>query len=346
MTICYFGIYDKNYPRNRIIIKGLKLNGINVIEVNDRTQGIKKFWYLFFKHWKIRNKYDVMIVGFPGQIIVPFAKLITKKKIIFDAFTSLYDSLVFDRQTVKPRSLQAKYYWFLDWMSCKLVDIVLLDTNAHIDYFVETFKIKKNKFVRIFVGSDEAVFKPTQNAKIHDFFLVHFHGSYIPLQGVAYILEAAKMLENENIRFNIIGSKIKEHYKNAGYKNINFIDNVKYEELSNYISLSDVSLGIFGNTDKAKRVIPNKVFEAMAVRKIIITADTPAIKELFTDRKNILLCDIADANDLVQKIKLLKNDKISSSKIIENCYQLFLDNLIPEKIVKNLIIKLNLCCIK
>jgi len=41
MTICYFGDYNSNYSRNRVIIKGLKENGVNVLECNVGEKGKK-----------------------------------------------------------------------------------------------------------------------------------------------------------------------------------------------------------------------------------------------------------------------------------------------------------------
>jgi len=32
MRVCYFGTYDLNYSRNRILIEGLERNGIDVVE--------------------------------------------------------------------------------------------------------------------------------------------------------------------------------------------------------------------------------------------------------------------------------------------------------------------------
>jgi len=80
MTICYFGIYDPNYSRNRILIKGLRQNNIEVIECNSRLHGIAKYIELAKKHFKIRKKYDLMIIGFPGYQAVILAKFLTKKR--------------------------------------------------------------------------------------------------------------------------------------------------------------------------------------------------------------------------------------------------------------------------
>ena len=83
MKVCFFGTYKPDYSRNIILIRGLRENGIEVIECNDRSKGLLKFCRLFLKHLKIRNKYDVMIVGFPGHTAMILAKAICRKKIIF-----------------------------------------------------------------------------------------------------------------------------------------------------------------------------------------------------------------------------------------------------------------------
>ena len=71
---------------------------------------------------------------------------------------------------------------------------------------------------------------------------------------------------------------------------------------------ADLCLGIFGNTDKAKRVIPNKVYECLAVGKPVITADTPAIRELFEDGE-LVFVSVADHISLAKAIMALKNDE-------------------------------------
>jgi len=144
MTICYFGFYNSEYSRNRILINGLHQNGVKILECQTNLKGISKYFDLIKKYHQIKKQHhDIIIVGYPGYQATILAKFITKKPIIFDAFTSLYDSVVLDRQLVKPKSLKALYYWFLDWLSCKLADKILLDTNTNIEYFVKTFGIKK-----------------------------------------------------------------------------------------------------------------------------------------------------------------------------------------------------------
>lgn len=329
MTVCYFGDFDPEYARNRVIIKGLQENGVKVLLCYTSFKGLKGLVDLFKKHRDLKNEYDVMIVGYSdSRLIVPPAKLISRKKVIWDAFYSLYDSWVFDRKIVGAGSLKAKLYWFLDWLNCKLANKILLDTNEHRKYFSRTFYIPTSKFLKVLVGTDDKTFFPREKDRSNQNFVVHFHGKFIPLQGVEHIIRAANILRNEDITFNIIGTgqeynKIKNLAEELKLMNIRWIDKVDYHELSEYIKNADICLGIFGDTPKAQRVIPNKVYEAIAMRKPVISADTPAIRELFSDRENILLCKAADDSDLASKILELKNSPVFRNLIAENGYELY-----------------------
>jgi glycosyltransferase involved in cell wall biosynthesis len=56
---------------------------------------------------------------------------------------------------------------------------------------------------------------------------------------------------------------------------------VRYEDLRAHILSADVCLGVFGMSDKAASVIPNKVFQIASVGRYLVTRDGPAIRELF-----------------------------------------------------------------
>jgi len=335
MTICFFGIYDPSYSRNSILINGLKQNGIKVIECNATGGKINKYLSLIAKHWEIRKKYDVMIVAFPGYQAVILAKFLTLKPVIYDAFFSIYDSEVRDRKLTKPKSLKALYYWFLDWLACRAADKIMLDTFAHIEYFCELFHLKKEKFIRVLLGADDRIIKP-EPLKEKENFLVHFHGIATPLQGVGYIIEAARLLRQENIKFNLIGSKMGRYEIKEDKANINFIKTVPYSELIKIMAEADVCLGIFGDSIKTQVVIPNKIYEALASGKAVITVDTPAVRELLTDKKDCLLCKTASPADLAKKILLLKNNPELREKIAANGHQLFINKLTSEKVTAEL----------
>mgnify|MGYP001613727883 FL=1 len=112
MKICYFGDFNPDYSRNRVIIRGLRENGVDVLFCHTSLRGWRGLADLRNKYRSLKEQFDIVIVGYSdSRFMVPFAKLISGKKIIWDAFYSLYDSWVFDRKLVPQKSLKAGYYW-------------------------------------------------------------------------------------------------------------------------------------------------------------------------------------------------------------------------------------------
>ena len=353
MKVCYFGTYD-NKPRNRIIIEGLKQSGVEVYEchvdiwqnIEDKSQVkgfilklrillnfISGYIKLIFRYFRLQE-HEIIIVGYPGYIDIFIAKLLSiikKRPLIFDAFLSLYNTVVNDRKIVSPNNIIAKLCYFLDKTPCLMADKVFLDTQAHIEYFCQTFGLNHNKFARVFVGAEETVFYPKDSNLRNDSnqFKVLFYGQFIPLHGISFIIEAAKLLEQEkNIEFTMIGigqehKKIRELADRLKVSNINWVNWVKYSELPQYINKADVCLGIFGASDKANCVIPNKVFQAMAMKKPIITSDTLASRELLLNKGNAILCERANAESLKDAIMLLYERESLRNHIAANGYKTF-----------------------
>jgi glycosyltransferase involved in cell wall biosynthesis len=211
------------------------------------------------------------------------------------------------------------------------------------NYFYDQFGINKTKFRRVFVGSDDKIFFPRSVSKEDDNFLVVFWGTYIPLQGVEHIVHAAKLLENrEDIKFEMIGSGrtfsfVKQLSERLRSNNISFFTKwIPYEKLPIYVAQADVCLGIFGGTQKATRVIPNKAFEALAMEKPLITGDSSAAREALTDMKNCVLCEMANSKAIAESIMLLKDDERLRKKIATNGYNLFKTKFTPRVIGKEL----------
>lgn len=351
MKICYFGMYAANYSRNHILIKGLRQNDVTVIECNVRRHFVWgfRYYHLVKKFLQVGKEADIIFVGFPGQTDVPLAWLLGKifhKKVVFDAFISLYNSMVYDRKYFGKNSIRAKIWWFIDWQSCILADKIILDTNEHIEYFVKTFKIIKEKFSRVFVGTDTEIFYP-RKVKSHTDFQIGFHGSYLPLQGVDIIIESARILKNnKDIKFNLLGDgldrkKIELLINKYHLNNIRLLDPVPYESLSNFISSNDIYLGgHYGVNEKSGLVIANKVFESLASGVATIIGESPATRELFTDGKNCIFVRQEDPKDLAEAILKLKKNISLREKIANGGYNLIINRLTPRRVVDDLIYEL------
>ncbi|HOZ36496.1 MAG TPA: glycosyltransferase [bacterium] len=344
MTICLFGNYLKDYPRVVTLRRGLESNDVRVLECHTRATGLKKYWTLYKKHRLIKNQYDFLIVSMGGQTLVWFAKLISLKKIIFDAFASLYLSGIEDRLVAPARSLRAYYYKFLDWWPCWLADAVLLDTRAQVNYYRQHYNLPAEKFFPLPISSDPQIFFPTPSETPSEKIIIHWHGHIVPFHSITTIISAAKLLSaNPAIEFQIITrfnnkyKKIKESVVNLGLSNVKFYPETDYAGLAAHINRAAICLGIFGNNSKAAVVIPNKIIEAAACHRPIITVQSPAMAEFFSDRVNVLLCRPEDPVDLAAKVELLISNQPLRSQIAAGAYALYCSQLSPAVIARQLI---------
>ncbi|NJE45907.1 glycosyltransferase [Thermococcus sp. GR7] len=347
MRVLFISGREPSYVRNSIILKGLRENGIKVIEHTSQLHSYPKRYYDVLKKFLVRKEKDIdlIFVGFLGQPLVPIIKsLLPNKPIIFDAFISVYDTLCFDREKIKPDSFFGRSSYLLDKFSCELADIVLLDTNAHIDYFVNTFRVEKDKFKSIFVGADNSVFYPRYVEKDNRAFEIFYYATYLPLHGVKYIIEAAKKLEeHSDIHFKIVGKGLEyermiRYAKKLNLQNVSFIEWIPYERLPVEIAKADVCLGgHFSDIDKAKRVIAGKTFQFIAMKKPTIVGDNPANRELLKDKKSALFVEHANSDDLADKILELKDSKILRKKIAYGGYRIYKEKATPKRIGKQLV---------
>ena len=345
MKLLFISGRESTYTRNAVILKSLRELGIEITECTDSSSHYLLRYLKSFEKFIIKRKedFDLIFIGFFGQPLVPLVKKLTDKPIIFDAFLSAYDTMCFDRKKFTPKSLGGKFFYWLDKHSCELADKILLDTNAHIDYFVSTFDLAEEKFQRVFVGADDSIFYPRNIIKKANMLTVFYYGTYRPLHGITYIIKAAKKLESySDIEFEIVG-KGPEYKKNMKLaeemkvENINFIDWIPYEKLPLEIAKADVCLGgHFSDNDKAKRTIAGKTFQFIAMKKPVIIGNSPANRELFEDRKNALLIEHGNADALADAILELKENEKLREKIADGGYRTFREKCIPKVIGKKL----------
>ncbi len=312
MKVVYWGTYDLGKPRNRIMIEGLRANGVEVLEchreiwsgIEDKSQvsgtlkKLRMVWqwlisypFLLYQYSRQPN-HDFVIVGYLGHIDIFFLWPIAKIRgvpIVWDAFLSLYNTVVEDRKLISLYNPLALALVFCEWSACRLADRIVLDTKAHGRYFVDKFTLDKHKVDCVPVGAEEFFFHsrdfqvPLRQKE--EPFTILFYGQYIPLHGVEHIVKAAQLTQAETFRWILIGQgqergKIDHLIQELRLDNVTCIEWVPYPELINWLGRADVCLGIFGDTEKAGMVIPNKVFQIIAAGRPFITANSEAIKEL------------------------------------------------------------------
>ncbi len=329
MRICYFGIYAPTAPRDKVYLEGFKKLGITTVECVDNSAGFLKFFRLAKKHKVLKNQYDTIWVGYLSTMVAPLARVLSRKKVIFNALDSWYDRAILDRGLHSRFLPIAWLIWFFDFLAFHLSHAVLVESEQQKLFIARKFFVNPQKLFVIFTGADETVFHPDPAVLKASDFTVVFRGLFLPATGVEVVFEAAKILKNENIRFLIIGwgetqFRLREMIEDYKLSNVN-LSTVFLEpnELRKTILSAHCMLGQFSNHERLTRTIQHKTFEALALGMPYITRDSASNRELLTDGVNCLFVPPADPRVLAESILRLKNDSVLRQKLGEDALALY-----------------------
>lgn len=331
MKILYVAGREETYSRTRIVLRALREQGHEVITCLPPDRSFRNYPRLLWNTLLKAPQCDVVLVGFYGQLLVPFVRLLTWKPIVFDMYIGTYETMVFDRAKTQPGTFMARIYALADWLAYKMSSASILDTHHVIACVGEVIGSDTGKFHRVFLAVDDSAIYPREADQPHDGFLVHFHGEFSPFHGVRIILQAAKLLEDQNVRFQIIGKGITyeedmQLARELGLTNVTFVDTVPYSDLAVYMSRADVCLGIFGDNSRAQLVLTNKAIEAIGMAKPLITRRNQPVQELFTHRESALLIEPANPQALADAILELQANPTLRESIARKGHEAFLAN--------------------
>ena len=312
IRVVIWGTYDLGKPRTRILIRGLREAGVDITECHrDIWSGVEDkagltgwrqiassafrllaaYPVLIWRYLRL-PRHDAVIVGYLGHLDILVLWLFARLRgvpLLWDAFLSLHETVVEDRAMLRASHPFARLLWAWDWLACRAADVVLLDTRAHADWFAKTFNAKRT--AAVFVGAEADAFAPLPEAAAGDPgrpVQVLFYGQFIALHGIQTIIEAAARTRPEDFAWTLIGKgqeapRIRRRLEDRPIPNLEWIDWVPYEQLRQRMSAADICLGIFGQSGKAGRVIPNKVFQIISAGRPLVTRDSSAIRELIGD---------------------------------------------------------------
>ena len=318
MRVLYFGTYEREYPRNAQVISCLRRAGVEVIEhhvgvwdgQHDRWRaGLGTAARLAAAQLQLLKRpqrdFDLVLVGYPGHLdLLAARRAAGDRPVVFNPLVSLADTFVSDRRRFHPGSVPARLLTTIDRRALRASDLVVADTSANARSFADLAGLPPERLRVCFVGAEERVFRPGWSPD--DPFTPLFVGKLIPLHGVETILAAARLAPELPLR--IVGSGQLESLLDDRPANVEWVRWVDYERLPDELHRAGCALGIFGTSDKARRVIPNKAFQALACGTPLVTADTPAARELLVDGESALLVPAGDAQALAEALRRLAAD--------------------------------------
>jgi len=248
----------------------------------------------FTKDISIKNDIYILLPFSKNQFFKNFFK---RNRIINDFFISNYDTYVYDRKKITNKNPRAWWKYFQDWFNFKFSKYLLSDTQVHFEYWEKLFGEFNGKHFVFPVLADKDIYFPSEMKIENKKIKILFYGSFIPLHGIDVILQAFNLMEKNGIEFeaNIIGHgqmylEMKELYETLNLQQVIMNGEIIEEkELASRIREHDIILGIFGNSTKAKSVIPNKLYQAVACAKTIVTMKSSAIEEFF-NKEDLIVC--------------------------------------------------------
>ena len=366
LSVCVFGTYDRNYTSNKLILQGLQENNVNVIEVNamipvtrlDKPEDMN--WFEIIR--RIINKYriipvsiknwakiatcDVIYVGYPGHFDVFFAYIVAKllrKKLVFNPLLVIYIGFAEEQGILSKNSLLGKAVKFFEQLAYHACDMVFADTPFQQVFFEKDYAMPKEKLRVLAIGADDKYYGFTQYTNNKKRLNVVYYGLYSPVHGVEYIIDAAiKLKSDPDIHFTMVGNgnTFEKNYdlaKKNKLKNITFYHNTPLDQHPAIIQKGDIFLGFLTNTPTVQRVIPNKVYQGLALNKVVLTADAPVTQSMFRHKANMYLVKPESSVDLVNALVELKNNPKLRKSIAENGYQLFTQKFSPKAVGKQLV---------
>ena len=338
-SLLWWGRFDPNYSRNRILRTLLTQKNIQLRDFRPyssmlgsletiirRPQSADAIWVPCFRHRDFNSARR-----YADKLGV---------KLVFDPLISSWDKVVQERQKYPADHPRAKRLLRWERSLFSRADIVIADTRLHADFFIEELAAAADRTHVIPVGAEEPLFasQPPRTRRAVPEIL--FFGSFIELQGPQHIVEAARLVPEA--RWTLLGEGVLRNRCEAlaqEVDNLHFESWLPYEELPERIGRADILLGIFGDSPKAGRVIPNKVYQALACGRPVITRLSDAYpRELHDNQESgLFLVAPGDPAALASTVRSLIFDTTEFSSLAKQAAATYLRYFSAQRIGQELL---------
>jgi glycosyltransferase involved in cell wall biosynthesis len=255
---------------------------------------------------------DALIVGYPGQPDLAAARRAARgRPVVFNALVSLHETLVGDRRRFGSSSLLARALRALDRAALRGADLVVADTDANAGFLAELAGLPRSRVEVCLVGAEERLFRPGWDPA--EPWTCLFVGKLIPLHGLETILAAARLAPD--LPFRAVGNGQLAPLLADRPPNVEWVRWIEYERLPHELHRAGCALGVFGRSAKTARVIPNKVYQALACGTPLVTGATRAAAELLADGENALLVAPGDPEALAAAVRRLRDDRSLAERV-------------------------------
>lgn len=336
-ALAYFGTYDPAYPRSAVAIAGLRELGVTVYELRaplppltaaqmatargaaQLAAALAGAHIALAAQLRGHRPVEALVVGYPGHLVVPLARAaaaLLQTRLVFDPLVALWDTFAGDRGLMAASGWKARAVHAVDRAAFCLPELVLADTAAHADYYRAAFALPARRLAVMPVGAlpEPAADGHARALAPGEPLTVFQYGKWSPLHGAETVLAAAEALRGEPFRFVLAGegqlsAALRERIQARGLTNVVWRGTLAPAALRAETLAADVCLGVFGRSEKAARVVPNKVYDALSCGRPLVTADTRGAREALNAEHDALLVPAADPAALAAALRRLRDDE-------------------------------------
>ncbi len=256
---------------------------------------------------------DAILVPYGGTLDAWIARVVARSlpraggriPVVVDAVLSLHEAAVEDRRAVGPGTLRARALAFLDRLAVRCADLLLVDTQETGRLFADRYGAREERICEIPVGSD----LPSRPLRPeHPRLRALFVGTGIPFHGVATLLDALGSLERDDrgVDLTFVGGAPVDRARAARLPRARVLPGpVSREALAELHAESDLVLGVFGAGPKADRVVPCKVYDALAAGRAVVTGESHATRRLLAGVAGVVFVPREDAQALEETLAAL-----------------------------------------
>jgi glycosyltransferase involved in cell wall biosynthesis len=335
--VIYLSYLDQRYSRSGVHLTYLKSNSseISTEFVALRLPLKVNLFMLGRLVWKNRKNKCVYLVMSPANAILILLRILTRKKIILDAGWPSIDSTKI-RSNSKSRLIKS---YFLDLVCFHLASLVLLESEAQRNRCRRAFRIRSKKLKVVYTGFNEIAFTQECNGgdgvsvevrnlinQSNDLTFVLFRGLDNAEAGLENLVKAARDLPSVFFCLASPNTRIQ-----PTTRNLVVIKNwLNTNDLKALYERANCVLGQLGDLPRNTWTIAHKVFEAGYFGKALISSNSLALEEIFTEGRDMVFYSSSQGlselitklvevdeirNSLETEIKLTYNKKISQQRI-------------------------------
>jgi len=227
------------------------------------------------------SAHTIAYIPYPAVFLLWWLSWVPRRwrpKLIADAYISVWDSMVRDRGMMASERLSSRLLKRFEGRALRAADAVLVDTVANRGWMIEAFGLDPNAVHAIPLAIDDAPLLDIPPRQASSPLRVIFIGTFVPLHGADVLTEVARKAKQHASRFTL--HFIGDGQNAAPLEQLLAEDSpaftwerawLSHMQIVERLAQCDVCLGVFGGSEKAARVLPFKLYLALAAGRCTLT---------------------------------------------------------------------------